>query len=133
MQKIVVSDPKSGKAYNIELEDAAAKSIVGLKVGAEFDAASIGLAGYKLKITGGTDSDGFPIRPDVHGRVRPRILLRKGPGFKPTRDGLVRRKRVRGDAITPDIAQVNAVVTKSGKKAIDKILGSSDEEEKGDN
>jgi small subunit ribosomal protein S6e len=130
MQKIVVSDPKSGRAYNIELDEAKAKTIIGLEVGKEFDGAPIGLSGYKLKITGGTDKDGFPIRPSVHGRARKKVLMKSGPGFRPKESGYIRRKSVRGRVITPEVTQVNAVVVKAGKKSLEKILAGPEEEKK---
>jgi small subunit ribosomal protein S6e len=68
------------------------------------------LSGQKLKITGGSDKDGFPMRPDVHGGVRRSIILSSGTGFKPDRDGVRRRKMVRGNVITEDIVQINLKV-----------------------
>lgn len=127
MQKVVISDPKTGKAYGIELDEAKAKVLQGLKIGKVLDAAPLGLAGYKIKMTGGSDKDGFPIRRDLEGRVRPRLLLSKGPGYKPLERGLRRRKRVRGNIITPDIVQVNAKIVKEGKKNIEALLGKGEE------
>ncbi|MFQ6136656.1 MAG: 30S ribosomal protein S6e [Candidatus Hydrothermarchaeales archaeon] len=121
--KLVISDPKVGKAYNIELDEVKSRSLVGSKIGDEIKATPLGLSGYTLKITGGSDKDGFPMRGDVHGRVRPRILLSKGPAYNPKERGIVRRKRVRGNVITPDIVQVNTVIVKRGKKSIDKLYG----------
>ena len=50
--RLVVSDPKSGRAYNVDASGAAAGAIVGKHIGDELDAGSIGLAGYRIKITG---------------------------------------------------------------------------------
>ena len=41
--KVVVSDPKTGRAYNVDASTAAAGSIVGKKIGDELDAAPSGL------------------------------------------------------------------------------------------
>ena len=62
------------------------------------------------------------MRRDIHGTVRPRILLKGGTGFNPKRKGIKRRKRVRGKRITKDIVQINARVVKDGKKPIDELL-----------
>lgn len=123
MQKVVISDPETGKAYSIELDEAKAKVLQGLEIGKVLDAAPLGLTGYKIEITGGSDKDGFPMRRDLKGRVRPRLLLSRGPGYKPLERGLRRRKRVRGNVITPDIVQVNAKIVKKGKKSIKALLG----------
>lgn len=54
--KIVVSD--KAVSYQMEAEDA--KQIVNLSIGDEFDGNVIGLEGYTLKITGGSDKKRFP-------------------------------------------------------------------------
>ncbi|MDP6612441.1 MAG: 30S ribosomal protein S6e [Candidatus Hydrothermarchaeota archaeon] len=123
MQKVVISDPQTGKAYGIELDEGKAKVLQGQEIGKVLDAASLGLTGYKIEITGGSDKDGFPMRRDLNGRIRPRLLLSRGPGYKPLERGLRRRKRVRGNVITPDIVQVNAKIVKKGKKSIEALLG----------
>jgi len=39
----------------------------------------VGLPGYELRITGGTDRDGFPMQPDLPGPGHQRILLSLAP------------------------------------------------------
>lgn len=129
MPKIIVSEPKTGKAYNIELDDKKARTVIGLKIKDVFDGSTIGLKGYKLEITGGSDKDGFPMRSDVYGGVRTRIILSKGPGYKPKENGLKRRKMVRGNVITPEIIQINAKIVKKGQKSIEKLIGKPEEKE----
>jgi len=71
----------------------------------------IGLKWKTLKITGGSDSSGFPMKPDVHGGVKKRVLLSKGVALKKVkRKGYRKKKMVRGNVITPDIYQINCVV-----------------------
>lgn len=123
MQKMVISDPETGKAYNLELDEAKSKALIGLEIGSVLDASPLGLPGYKLEITGGSDKDGFPMRRDLKGTVRRRLLLSSGPGYRPREKGLRRRKRVRGRTITPDIVQVNVKVVKKGKKSLEELLG----------
>ena len=53
--KVVVSDPKTGRAYNVDASTGAAGAIVGKRIGDEVDAGPLGLAGYKILITGGSD------------------------------------------------------------------------------
>ncbi len=126
--KVVISDPKSGKAKQIELSGDKANAFLGKKIGDVIDGSVIGLAGYKLKITGGTDKDGFPMRPDVHGAVRKRVLLSAGPGFKPRRPGERRRKTVRGNTISEDIVQINTVIVEYGEKSLEELLETQEEQ-----
>ena len=115
--KAVINDPKTGKSFQIEIEG---EKLFGKKIGDEIDGVVLGYEGYKFKITGGSDKDGFPMRKDVHGTGRKKIYLSSGPGFRPKRKGEKRRKTVRGNTIAEDIAQINLMVTKHGKVPLEK-------------
>ncbi len=123
--KLVVSEGKS--SHQMEVEAALSKKLIGLKIGEEFDASMVGLDGYQLRITGGSDKNGFPMKRDVPGPRRIRSLLSGGVGFKPTRKGQRRRKTVRGNTLSDDIVQVNTIVVKKGKKSITELLEGSEE------
>lgn len=123
--KVVVSD--KDQSYQLELDDGA--QINGLAIGDEFDGAILGLDGYTLEITGGSDKNGFTMKKDVTGTRRIKSLLSNGVGYHPKNDGVKRRKTVRGNTIADDIVQVNTVVTSAGSKPIADILGSDEEEE----
>ena len=103
--KLTVSDVK-GKSVTKEVKDADANLLLGLQVGSELDAAIVGLSG-KLKITGGSDKSGVPMRSDFHSPARKYILLTKGVGLQDTEKGLRKRKLVRGNTISDEIFQVN--------------------------
>jgi small subunit ribosomal protein S6e len=120
--KVVVSDPETGRSYQLEAREPEARRLVGLSIGDKFDGAIIGLPGYELQITGGTDADGFPMRPDITGPGRTSVLLASGPGFKPRRKGERRRKRVRGRVISDAIVQVNTKIVKKGEKHIEELV-----------
>jgi small subunit ribosomal protein S6e len=124
--KLVISEGE--KSHQVEVDQAQTKQLVGLKIGDEIDASLVGLNGYKLKITGGSDKNGFPMKRDVDGPRRIRSLLSSGLGFEPKRDGQRRRKTVRGNTISDDIVQINTIVTEKGAKSIDEILGAEAEE-----
>lgn len=117
--KVIVSDPEDGTSKTVELEDARAVPLIGKKIGDVIDGAVLGLSGYKLQITGGSDKDGFPMRPNVHGGVRRKVVLSGGVGFNPENEGQRRRKMVRGNVITDEIVQVNMKIVEKpkGKKA----------------
>jgi small subunit ribosomal protein S6e len=106
--KLVVGD-KKGKVVSYEVKDDKAKPLLGLRIGDVFDATLIGLPG-KIKITGGSDRSGIPMRPDVHGAVKKYVLLTKGTGLRNVRKGERKRKLVRGNVISEDIYQINAVL-----------------------
>ncbi len=123
--KIVVSD--NAETYQIEAEEA--KQLINLTIGDEFDGDSIGLPGYSLKITGGSDKNGFPMRKDIDGPRRVKSLLSGGIGYKPQADGVKRRKTVRGNTISDDIVQINTIVAKAGNKTLAEILNPEEDEE----
>ena len=103
--KLTISDVK-GKSITKELKEGDANPLMGLVIGAETDAAIVGLAG-KLKITGGSDKSGVPMRGDLHGMARKRVLLSKGIGLQDTEHGLRKRKLIRGNTVSDEIFQVN--------------------------
>lgn len=124
--KLVISEGE--KSHQVEVDQAQTKQLVGLKIGDEINASLVGLDGYKLKITGGSDKNGFPMKKDVDGPRRIRTLVSGGLGFNPQRDGQRRRKTVRGNTVSDDIVQINTIVTEKGAKSIDELLGTEAEE-----
>jgi small subunit ribosomal protein S6e len=108
--KMIVSDPQTRKATVAELEGSRAQVLVGRSIGEVIDGSQIGFSGSKLKITGGCDKDGVPMRADVHGGAKKYVVLSGGVGFRPKREGERRRKLVRGGMITEETYQINTVV-----------------------
>jgi len=115
--KIIISDPDSGTSKTVELEETRTVPLIGRRVGEVLDGAIVGLSGHKVKITGGSDKDGFPMRPSVHGGVRRKVILGGGVGFNPKDEGQRRRKMVRGNVITDEIVQINMKIMEKPKKA----------------
>ena len=103
--KLNISD-KKGRTITKEVKEKEAGPFLGLTVGAELDAALVGEAG-KLKITGGSDKSGVPLRGDIHGGARKYILLSKGVGLRDAENGQRIRKLVRGNTITEEVYQLN--------------------------
>ncbi|HLE47743.1 MAG TPA: 30S ribosomal protein S6e [Candidatus Thermoplasmatota archaeon] len=123
--KCIVSH--AGKSFNVGVKGHHANALVGKKIGDEVDGLFVKLPGYKLQITGGSDKEGFAMRPDLPGIARRRILAVKGHGFHPLRKGLRRRRSSRGNTITLDIVQVNLKVTKAGAKPVPDMLAETKE------
>lgn len=115
--KVIVSDPETGKTQSVEVEEAQAVPLISRKLGEVIDGAAVKMSGYKLMITGGSDRDGFPMRPNVHGGVRVGAILSEGVGFHPTRRGERKRKTIRGNVITEAIVQVNMKIVQKPKKS----------------
>jgi small subunit ribosomal protein S6e len=114
--KIIISNPENGTSKVVELEEARALPLIGRKIGESIDGAVMDLPAHKLKITGGSDKDGVPMRPSVHGGVRRNVLLSGGAGFKSGSKGQRRRKAVRGNVITDEIVQINIKIVEQPKK-----------------
>lgn len=104
--KVSISSP-DGKVQSLEVEGPGAQQLIGKRLGDTVEGSVLGLQGLKLQVVGGSDKDGFPMRPDVHGGVRKRIMMSGGVGFKAKVEGQRRRKMVHGNVITDDIVQVN--------------------------
>jgi small subunit ribosomal protein S6e len=120
--KAIIADPKKGKTYQTVVSGHHANSLIGKKIGDEFDGIFVSLPGFKLILTGGSDKNGFPMRKDIHGMKRTKILVSKGLGFNPDKQGMRKRKTLCGDTISPDIVQVNMKITHHGSKSIDNLL-----------
>jgi small subunit ribosomal protein S6e len=107
---LVLSEPKTRKAVKLELKDPKSSFMLGLKIGDVVDASQIGIKG-KIRLTGGSDRAGFPMRADVRGTGKKHVNLAAPPGYRPKSQGIRRRKLVRGNVVTDDIYQINAVLT----------------------
>jgi small subunit ribosomal protein S6e len=103
--KLTVSDVK-GNSITKELKDNDANPLLGLQLGNETNATIVGLTG-NLKLTGGSDKSGVPMRNDVHGSARKYVLLSKGVGLQNAETGQRVRKLMRGNTISEEIYQIN--------------------------
>jgi small subunit ribosomal protein S6e len=90
--------------------------LIGRKIGEVIEGSVVDLPGYKVRITGGSDKDGFPMRRNIHGGVRRQVVLSEGVGFNPQTRGERRRKTVRGDIITDEIVQLNMKIMEKPKQ-----------------
>lgn len=129
--RVTVSDGKTGKSHKIEVSGFHANNFIGKSIGDVVGGDAVGLSGYSIKITGGTDRSGFPMRPGLKGPARRKILVAGGIGFKSLREGMRRRKSMRGDEISSDIGQINAIIHEYGSKSVDELLGPGEKPEAG--
>ena len=120
--KTIVNDVKTGKSYNIAVSGHHANSLIGKNVGEIVDGIFVGLPGYKLKITGGSDNTGVPMRGDMPGSKRRMLLMADGQSFHEKYPGQRKRVAVRGATISQSIVQINMAVTEYGPKPIEECL-----------
>jgi len=114
--KVIISNPTDGKSKVVEVEEARATPFIGKKLGETIDGIIVDMPATKLQILGGSDTDGVPMRGDVHGGIRRQVVLSEGAGFKPKREGERRRKTVRGNTITDEIVQINLKIIEQTTK-----------------
>ena len=124
--KIVYSDKKTGRAAQAEISAENASAIFGKKIGDTIEGDMINLGGYKLKITGGSDSSGFPMHKYVQGYVKTGVL--RDSTKKGSRS--VRRKTVVGGMIGTTTAQINAVVVEYGSRPVEEVFPKKEKEAK---
>ena len=82
------TDPSSGgKSYAVDISGSNYNHFLGKKIGDSVDGIFVGdgevtLGGFKLEITGGSDLTGTPMRADLDGGGRKKILVSPSTGFK---------------------------------------------------
>ncbi len=128
--KLNISD--KGKSWKIE---STSETITNKKLGDTISGKEIAdtLEGYELKITGASDTSGFPHKSDVQGTEMKHLILNYGWGMhkRPRREGkkkrvspkgLRLRKTVRGQQLSEKTSQINLIVTKHGSKPLIEIF-----------
>ncbi len=119
---LIISDTKAGKSYKAEIPKDKEAEIAGKRIGDMIEGGIVGAAGYELELTGGSDDSGFPMRKDVAGSRKMKVLLTKGIGFHAKNKGERRRKMIRGDSYSSEITQINAKITKAGPASLDELF-----------
>ena len=132
--KVVIGN-KDGKSYQVEVQKENIGTLIGKKIGDTIEGEQIGAPGFTFQITGGSDLSGFPMRWDIEGSGKQKVLMSKGPGFKKKRAGERRKKMVHGKQIAQDVHQINVKIIKEGTTSLAKVLGKeekpkTDEKEK---
>ncbi|XP_035723137.1 40S ribosomal protein S6-like isoform X2 [Vespa mandarinia] len=91
------------------------------RMGAEVEADSLGdeWKGYVVRIAGGNDKQGFPMKQGILTNGRVRLLLSKGHScYRPRRDGERKRKSVRGCIVDANLSVLALVIAKKGEQEI---------------
>lgn len=121
--QVDVADPEDGATHQFEIEGQAANRFVGREIGDEVPVDSLGLDGYTVEVTGGSDNAGRPMRPDIAGPNLKSVLLTEGVGFDPSIEGERKRVTVRGREIDSETRQINAKIVGRGSQSISELLG----------
>jgi len=119
---VAVADPETGTTYQVEVSGQNATRFVGRELGEEVDGGAVGLDGYTLALTGGSDDAGRPMRDDVRGPNLKEVLLEGGTGYRPSRDGERKRVTVRGREVSESTRQINARIAEHGPGEVADLL-----------
>ena len=82
--KIVFSDPKTGKSAQMQLDKDKEAMLLNHKINDIIDGSALGLSGYKMKITGGSDKSGFAMDRSISGAIKTRVLRKVATSGKLT-------------------------------------------------
>jgi len=120
--KFNIANPATGQQKLIDIDDERRCSVFyDHRMGQEVAADTLGeeWKGYVVRVSGGNDKQGFPMKQGVLVPHRVRLLLSEGHScYRPRRDGERRRKSVRGCIVSSDIAVLSLVIVKQGENEI---------------
>ncbi|CAH7686393.1 40S ribosomal protein S6 [Phakopsora pachyrhizi] len=120
--KLNIANPATGQQKSIEIDDERRVRIFyDKRMGQDVEADALGdeFKGYVLRVAGGNDKQGFPMKQGVLTPKRVRLLLSDGHScFRARRDGERKRKSVRGCIVAADIAALSLIVAKQGEADI---------------
>ncbi|GFU64646.1 40S ribosomal protein S6 [Trichonephila clavipes] len=127
--KLNVSYPATGCQKLIEIEDEKKlRMFYDKRMGHEVEADSLGdeWKGYVVRVSGGNDKQGFPMKQGVLTTGRVRLLLSKGHScYRPRRTGERKRKSVRGCIVDANLSVLCLVIVKKGEKEIPGLTDST--------
>ncbi|MBW3018850.1 30S ribosomal protein S6e [Candidatus Woesearchaeota archaeon] len=114
----VVIGTKKGRSLQKELSEEETGFLQGKKIGDKISGDDIGFAGYEFEIAGGSDHCGFPMRKDVDGASRKKILAVEAVGLKKKAKGIRQRKTICGNTVGMNTSQVNLRILKEGAQPL---------------
>jgi len=128
--KINIACPSTGMQKLLDIDDEKKlQNLYERRMAQEIDGGVLGeeFEGTVMRISGGNDKQGFPMRQGILTNTRVRLLCKKGTkAFRPRRAGERKRKSVRGCIVGGDIAVLNLVMTQQGDKEIPGLTGKDD-------
>merc|ERR1711966_624613 len=120
--KLNIACSETGAQKSIDIDDD--KKLLPFfdkRVSQEVDGDSLGgeFKGYRFRISGGNDKQGFPMMQGVLTPERVRLLLRKGSKcYRQRRTGEMKRKSVRGCIVQQDLSVLNLIIVQNGSSPL---------------
>jgi len=120
--KLNISFPATGCQKLIEVDDERKlRPFYEKRMAQEVNAECLGdeWKGYVVRISGGNDKQGFPMKQGILTNGRVRLLLSAGHScYRPRRSGERRRKSVRGCIVDANLSVLSLVIIKKGEQEI---------------
>merc|ERR1719345_398757 len=116
--KLNVSYPTNGTQKTFDIDnDLLLRPFFDQRLSTELSAESLGdeWKGYIVRISGGNDKQGFPMKQGVLTNTRVSLLMSKGVScYRPRRTGERKRKAVRGCIVDAHLSVISLVIVKKG-------------------
>ncbi|CEG11344.1 putative 30S ribosomal protein S6e [groundwater metagenome] len=111
--KLVMNDGENKKTYQVALDEKKSENFLNFGIGDKVDCSVIGIPGYEVQITGGSDIAGFPMKKGIH-QERAAVMVGEGRDRK--------RRTYAGERTHKNTSQINAKIIKKGDVPIEEIL-----------
>lgn len=121
--KLNISNPATGAQKLIDIEDEKKiRSFMDKRISQEVDASCLGneWKGYIVRVSGGNDKQGFPMKQGILTNNRVRLLMARGMScYRERRSGERRRKSVKGCIVDGNLSVLSLVIVKKGEQEIE--------------
>jgi len=121
--KLNISNPATGAQKLVEIEDEKKlRPFMDKRISQEVDAGCLGdeWKGYVVRVSGGNDKQGFPMKQGILTNNRVRLLMRRGTScYRERRSGERRRKSVKGCVVDSNLSVLALTIVKKGEQEID--------------
>jgi small subunit ribosomal protein S6e len=121
--KLNISNPATGAQKLIDVEDEKKlRAFMDKRISQEVDASCLGneWKGYIVRISGGNDKQGFPMKQGILTNNRVRLLMARGMScYRERRSGERRRKSVKGCIVDGNLSVLSLVIIKKGESDIE--------------
>merc|ERR1719183_269974 len=127
--KLNVSYPTNGTQKTFEVDnELLLRPFYDHRISHEMPADTLGdeWKGYIVRISGGNDKQGFPMKQGVLTNSRVSLMMSKGAScYRPRRTGERKRKSVRGCIVDAQLSVLSLVIVKKGEKDIPGLTDAS--------